>query len=427
MLPEPQIPQTEREIRRGTLDAPRAESEEADQRGESKDGDNPGEVQKESRRYNLRGAEARKASTLYPENEWHRAKSAKEEGKDEPQSYKEALAGEDAKLWQKAMDKEIASLLENETWSVKTVLEGVKPVPVKWVYKTKRDANGNVERYKGRVVAKGFKQKHGIDYEEVFAPVSRHPTVRALLVVAAVRDLKIKQLDIKTAFLNGDLEEEIWCDQPEGYSQGGPEKKCRLKKALYGVKQAPRAWYLKLVEEMKKLGYSPLNANSAPFVKRDANEELAYAAVWVDNSLMVGSKETVEQTKEGLAKVFNIRDLGEAKFFLGMDIVREREACKFRLTQKRAVQELLLEYRMENAKGKTVSMSVAEKSTREGREAGHDSLSLRSVGWEPTLSQKLHTARYHSGGGSPFALHERADARALANGVRGAGVSGADT
>jgi hypothetical protein len=116
------------------------------------------------------------------------------------------------------MDEEIALLLENETWNVETVPEGVKPVPVKWVCKIKRDANGNVERYKGPVVAKGFKQKHGVDYEKVFASVSRQPTMRALLAVAVVKDLEIKQLNIKTTFLNGDLEEEIWYVQLEEYS-----------------------------------------------------------------------------------------------------------------------------------------------------------------------------------------------------------------
>jgi hypothetical protein len=160
-----------------------------------------------------------------------------------------------------------------------------------------------------------------------------------------------------------------------------------------------------LAEEMKKLGYSPSTANSALSVKRDANRELAYAAVWVDNSLVVGSKEAVEQTKEKLAKVFDICDLGEAKFFLEMDIVCEREACKIRLTQKRAVRELLLEYGVQNAKGRAVLMSVAEKPTREG-ETGHDPFSLRTASRKPTLSQQLHTARYHSGGWSLFAFHE---------------------
>jgi hypothetical protein len=158
----PQTPQTKREVGQGTSNAPR-ESKKTDQRGESEDGNDRDEVQKESQRYDLKGVEARNATTLYLENEWHRAKSAKEEGEEEPQSYEEALAGKDAELWQKAMDEQIASLLENESWSVETVPEGVKPVPVNWVYKIKRDANGNVERYKGRVVAKGFKQKHGVD------------------------------------------------------------------------------------------------------------------------------------------------------------------------------------------------------------------------------------------------------------------------
>jgi transposase InsO family protein len=311
------------------------------------------------RKYGLR--EIRKPSNRYPEHEFDRAREAREEGTlQEPKTRGEALAGEDAELWQKAMDDEIASLLENETWSVETVPDGVKPEPVKWVFKIKRDENGNVERYKGRVVAKGFKQKHGVDFEEVFTPVSRHPTVRAFLAVAAIKDLEIEQLDVKTAFLNGELEEEIWVDQPEGYEEGGPEKKCRLKKALYGLKQAPRAWYLKLSEEMEKLGYEPSTADSALLVKREADGEMTYAAVWVDDSLVVGSKAAVKRTKKELARVFDVRDLGEAKYFLGMEISRNRVERTVKLTQKRVVRELLQEYGMTEAKGRATPMSVLE-------------------------------------------------------------------
>jgi hypothetical protein len=235
----------------------------------------------------------RKPSTRYPETEWQRANLAKEKatGHIEPQSYEEALASPDAELWQKAMDEEMASLLENQTWSTEPVPEGVKPVPVKWVYKIKTDENGNIERFKARVCAKGYKQQQGVDFEEVFAPVSRQSTVRALLTIAAVRDLEVEQLDVKIAFLNGDLEEEIWMEQPKGYEVGGKETACHLKKALYGLKQAPRAWHLKLTQEMGKLGFVPSTADPALFTKK-TEEETTYAAVWVDDCLVVGEEES---------------------------------------------------------------------------------------------------------------------------------------
>jgi hypothetical protein len=143
----------------------------------------------------------------------------------------------------------------------------------------KKDENGNINRFKARLVIKGFKQKKGVDYEEVFAPVSRHVTLRSLLAVAAARDLEVDQLDIKTAFLNGDLEEEIWMEQPELYETGGKQLACRLKKLLYGLKQAPRAWYLKLTSEMRGLGFKPSDADPALFIRQGEDNEKAFVAV----------------------------------------------------------------------------------------------------------------------------------------------------
>ena len=134
--------------------------------------------------------------------------------------------------------------------------KGKDVIGVKWVYKTKSNAEGKIERHKARLFVKGYKQKHGIDYEETFAPVSRMETVRAVLSIAAQKKWKVYQMDVKSTFLNGVLMEEVYIEQPLGYENKGQEHKvCKLKKALYGLKQAPRAWYSRIDSYLLENGF----------------------------------------------------------------------------------------------------------------------------------------------------------------------------
>ncbi|GAQ92153.1 hypothetical protein KFL_009340020 [Klebsormidium nitens] len=308
----------------------------------------------------------RRPSKWYSSKEWVTANVAKETEPVEPQTLEEALGSPEAELWRKALEEEFTSLQENGTWELSEPPPDVKPIPCKWAFKLKKDENGNIARFKARLVIKGFKQRKGVDYDEVFAPVSRHVTLRSLLAVAAAQNLEVDQLDIKTAFLNGDLEEEIWMEQPELFETGGKQLACRLKKSLYGLKQAPRAWYLKLTAEMRELGFEPSAADPALFIRRDEDGRTAFTAVWVDDCLVVGEREVVASVKAALGRIFTVRDLGPVRYFLGMEVTRDREARTIKLTQKRAALDLLEQFGMDATRARRVPLNPGEKVQKRG-------------------------------------------------------------
>ena len=156
---------------------------------------------------------------------------------DDLRTVKEAVDSEDGKLWKEAMVDEMASLHKNEAWDLVELPAGRKPIGSKWVFKKKTNAEGKVEKYKARLVAKGYSQVPGIDFGDIFSPVAKVTSIRLLLSVAATFDFEVEQMDVKTTFLHGDLEEEIYMKQPEGFAvKGKKELVCKLKKSLYGLK-----------------------------------------------------------------------------------------------------------------------------------------------------------------------------------------------
>lgn len=223
-----------------------------------------------------------------------------------------------------------------------------------------------MERYKARLVAKGFRQREGIDYEEVFAPVSKYTTLRAVLATAAVEDLEIHQLDIKTAFLNGELEEDVWTQQPPGYEEGRAGMACHLHKALYGLKQAPRAWHLRLKEELESIGFTQSEADPGLFITKGDNEPI-YLITYVDDILIItkGIQATIP-IKQSLMSAFEARDLGEATFFLGMSITRDRDNRTIKLGQERLTTDLLSKYGMLEAKSLSTPLGTSIKLTKDG-------------------------------------------------------------
>ena len=161
--------------------------------------------------------------------------------KAEPQTYKEVISSSEGLLWKEAIKSEIDSIMQNHTWELVDLPLGSKPLGSKWIFKRKMKADGTIEKYKARLVIKGYKQKEGLDYFDTYSPVTRITSIRMILAIAALRNLEVHQMDVKTAFLNGDLEEEIYMEQPEGCIVLGQEKKvCKLVKSSCGLKQTPK-------------------------------------------------------------------------------------------------------------------------------------------------------------------------------------------
>jgi hypothetical protein len=230
---------------------------------------------------------------------------------------------------------------------------GRKAVACRWVFALKRDAKGTVERYKARLVAKGFSQKPGIDYGEIWAPVSQCKALRILIAVEAMDDLHLHQLDVKTALLNGTVEEELYMQQPPGYAGQGDQRVCRLHRALYGLKQASRSWHLALKDFLCSLGFEAADADPCLFVLR-CDCDTAFGLVHVDDLLIAASTfETVECVKIKVLDKFEARDMGEA----GLFIVRNRSRKLLWLNQGRYARDVVARFGMTDALASSAPMA----------------------------------------------------------------------
>nr|GEW15506.1 ribonuclease H-like domain, reverse transcriptase, RNA-dependent DNA polymerase [Tanacetum cinerariifolium] len=214
---------------------------------------------------------------------------------DEPRNYKEASSD---KKWIEAMKVELDSINRNNTWKLTTLPKGHKAIGLKWVFKTKKDANGNIIKLKARLVAKGYIQQHGIDFEEVFAPVVRMETVRLLLAITANNKWEVHHLDVKYVFLHGALKEEVYVTQPEGFiKRQNNGKVYRLIKALYELRQAPRAWNIKLNNTLKSLNFKKCGLEQAIYTKTSKDSTILIG-VYIDDLIIIGTpKEEIDLFK----------------------------------------------------------------------------------------------------------------------------------
>ena len=268
-----------------------------------------------------------------------------------PSSFKEARSSPEKDKWNQAMDGEMESLKTNQVWKLTTLPPGKKAVGSKWVYKVKTGGDGAIERYKARLVAQGFNQQQGADYDETFCPVVRMESFRALVALSTQHNLKLHHVDVSTAFLNGVLEEEVYMRQPEGYTN--PEEEhlvCKLSKSIYGLKQSPRCWNTALHTHLVKMNFQQLHSNPCIYKSKTEGDKF-FIGVYVDDIVLAGENETrIQEVKQMLASKFDIMDLGKLTYFLGMSVVQDQEELTTWIAQPAYIKKLLEKQEMGDSK-----------------------------------------------------------------------------
>nr|GFB64985.1 hypothetical protein [Tanacetum cinerariifolium] len=263
----------------------------------------------------------------------------------------ESLGPPDKVIWQGAMDEEINSMKVMKVWIVVDRPPNAKVVRNKWLYKKKTDMDGKVHTYKARLVAKGCTQTFGIDYQETFSHVADIRAIRILIAIAAYYDYEIWQMDVKTTFLNGRLDEDIYMEQPKGYFDPEyPNGVCKLQMAIYGLKQASRQWNKRFDEEIKRFGF--IQNRDEPCVYRKASgSDVVFLILYVNDILIMGNNILrLKEVKDYLGKYFSVENLGEAAYILGIKIYRDRFMRLIGINQSAYIDKILKKFNMQNSK-----------------------------------------------------------------------------
>jgi hypothetical protein len=279
-------------------------------------------------------------SSYGPRSKSERASVARIDTLPDPKTYAEAMAHPDADMWDAACEEEKRSFEVMGVYDVVPRPENRKVLGSKWVLRIKRGPDGAIQKYKARVVAQGFTQIEGVDYDETFAPVAKLASLRAVLALATELNWEIHQMDVKAAYLNGALEEDIFMAPPPGFDI--PEGMVlKLKKAVYGTKQGGRVWYKNVKAELEEMGYERTESDHGVFVRfRDG--VVSIILLYVDDFTMVCKDiKAIEGDKEALMEAYDMTDLGEIAYILGIHVKRDREAGRLELSQQKYIEDIL--------------------------------------------------------------------------------------
>jgi hypothetical protein len=312
----------------------------------------------------------------------------------EPKTFKEATSCPDAALWKQAAIEEINSLIANGTWEIVRLPPGKKAIDSGWVFKIKRRDNGSIERYKCRLVAKGCSQRPGFDYVEVFSPTCRYATLRLILAITAKENLHLHSVDISSAFLNGDLDEEIYMKQPEGFEQHGPDHVCRLSKSIYGLKQASRQWNKKLHEVLTSMGFKRLESDRSIYLYACDDVKIIIPVFVDDLTFASKSQSAIERTIKELKNHFKLRDLGPTTWLLRMEVIRDHAKQSLQLRQRQYIIDMLERYNLGDCKAVSTPMDPGLVLTSDmGASSAEDVAFMKTVPYLNAVGALMYLAQ----------------------------------
>ncbi|GAU32405.1 hypothetical protein TSUD_220940 [Trifolium subterraneum] len=321
--------------------------------------------------YVLNRCPTKRLNGVTPE-EFHLAFNAEAE----PVNFEDAVK---SKKWLDAMNEEIESIERNNTWELVDLPHGKKAIGVKWVYKVKLNPKGEITRHKARLVVKGFLQKEGINFNKVFAPVARMETIRLVTALTHHNNWSMHQMDVKCAFLNGPLDEEVYVVQPPGFTVKEDESKVyKLHKALYGLKQAPRAWNKRIDKFLGDIGFSKCVTEHGVYVKNCAEKGTIILCLYVDDLLITGRNEAhIREFKVDMMREFEMTDLGHISYFLGIEF--QRTSGGLILHQKKYASEILKRFEIDQCNPALTPSEPRLQLSREAEEKNVDSTEYRRL------------------------------------------------
>ena len=290
-----------------------------------------------------------------------------------PKTYSQAVKSENSSEWMEAMEKEMESMKNNKVYTVVQLPEGKKVVGSRWVYNIKDNPSGQ-ETYKARFVAKGYSQQEGEDYKDTYSPTAKMTTVRLLLQVSVENNLTVHQLDVRTAYLNADIDCEVFIKQPEGFEVGGKNQVWKLRKSLYGLKQSGRNWNLVLSQYLRRIGFKQSRVDVCLFYMNE-DPRIAYIVVWVDDILLAANTiHLLQEIKNKLEDEFNMKDIGPISYFLGIEF--KQTSNDISMCQTYYLKNILRKFKMEDCKPRNTPCEVNLDVYR----SNNDSLQEESLG-----------------------------------------------
>ena len=350
------------------------------------------------------------------------ARSINPDDEDEPATMQEAINHPTrGKQWEKAVRNEYESLIKNHTWDLVRRPKGRRIVTNKWALKHKKNEMARIVRLKARLVARGFSQIYGVDYLDTYAPVVKLASIRILLAIAAIYGLEIHQMDVVTAFLAGELEEEIFMEQPEGFEVGTKEDDlvCRLRRSLYGLKQAPRVWNQRIRLFLKSIGFDQTYSDPCVYINKETD---VIIAMWVDDLIIFGKDmASINDLKAQLNEEYEMKDLGELKYFLGIQVHRDRKRKIIHISQSGYNRTILERYGMQNSKPASTPLSTSARlvkatimdvlTDQKEYQSIVGSLMYAMLATRPDLAQSIQQISQFSQ--NPTRTHEKAAKQAL--------------